>query len=532
MKKFLSILKATWILSALPVAFYSCSTDSDPDENQQEEAENGIIIKMENDGEEVDLPEGTGLGLFFLGADSSVTPYAMTVGEESESPMPDLNDMVSACAYSPYSSNLFNVDNYQEAQRFTVAVDQSNEDGYDNSNLMIAPLTQIANGGVSLKMQRMMAKVTVHVTDVTGNYDLNELDLTMRDRYTSVMADIQTATVTPLTDDINDIVPYKTTSNAYRVSASVILPPGNVGKGTEIVYMEINGDEFAYNMEADEEWISGKEYVYSLRLTSEGIVPYKSEVIDWTEGDNDLTGDVEMKVPYTIGDYITADGGFLKVNELTNGNKDDVVALVFSTDVSENDAQAGYNAYAVSVQPHANVGWIMDAVVDVSRTGFMDALGDLDGREHTEYILASSQYEGLADKTKCVFSYVNDLSKIDSESVSKWFVPSFGQMIQILNNLGDAGITDNTSIDESNPGSVALYSSENLDVINKVNSYGEALGKSLFANNGVYITTTESGSQFWNVNILNDHFEFGRSAYKTGNNRNVLVCIAVSLPEI
>lgn len=546
MKKILFVLNVALGLTILPMACVSCSDDDElSGEQQGAEDQQAVTIKIESGEEENDLPEGTGLELFFFGADASVASYEMTVGEENENPMPGLQDGMSVCAYSPTSGNLFTEANCQEPQRFSVVANQSDNDGYEGSSLMIAPMTQVVNGRADLKMRRMMAKVTVHVTDVTGHYNLNSLDMTMRNRYTSVMANLQTATVTPVTDgdaslssrsdgsNKADLAPYVTTRNGYRVSASVIVPPGQIEKGNELVYMTIDGQEFAYDMAAAEEWSSGKEYVYSMRLTNEGLVPYGSEVVDWTEGENDLTGAVETKVPYTVGDYITADGEFLRRTELESlGIRDDVAAIVFSTEVSEADAEAGYDAYAMAVEPQESVGWVITDVIDVSVASFTDALANLDGRTHTEDILESDAYTGLEDKSRCVFKYAEDKEPIQSETASCWFVPTFGQMIQILNNLGEAGITAETSLNESNPGSVALYVSANRNAINKVNGSCEALGKFPFRNIGVYVTVTESGSQFWNVNVHNDRFEFGRSAYKNGTSRNVLYCVAVKLPEI
>lgn len=532
MNKLSFMLKPTLILSVLLIAFYSCSTDSNLDGSEQgEETRNGVIIKMENDGGEVDIPKGTEIGLFFVGMDSSVTPYTMTAGEDNGDPMPDMKSILFACAYSPCSSNLFDVDNYQEAQCFTVADDQSDKGNYDNSNLMMASTARVVDGNVTLKMRRMMTKITVHLTDVTGNFDLKDLDMVFRNRYTSVMADLQTATVTPVigVDALTaDIKPYVTIRSSYRYSASVILPPGKVEKGDELVYMTVNGEEFVYKMDMDDEWQGDKEYIYSVRLTNEGLVPYKNEVVDWTEGDNSLTGDVETKVPYTVGDYITASGEFLRSTELNDGSKDDVVAIVFSTEVSDTDAQAGYDAYAMAVKPTSGMAWALGTgTVLTSCTVFTDALTDLDGRKHTQDILASTAYTGLNDKSACMFRHVSEMEKINSDAISPWFIPTFGQMVQILNNLGGAGITAETTIDETSPTNKALYVSANRDAIDKVNTTYSPLSAT-----GIYITVTESGNQLWNINVQNDRFEFGRSAYKTTGNRNLVCCIAVKLPEI
>ena len=45
------------------------------------------------------------------------------------------------------------------------------------------------------------------------------------------------------------------------------------------------------------------------------------------------------------------------------------------------------------------------------------------------------QIIGLNDKSACMFRHVSEMEKINSDAISPWFIPTFGQMVQILNNL-------------------------------------------------------------------------------------------------
>ena len=538
------------------MAFTACDSDDEPGEGGQPGAGNQpLTIKEEiGEGETADLPEGTGVGLFFISADASVTPFSVTIGQESDEPMPDMRDGMSICAYSPLSTNLFTAENYLEPQRFDVEANQSTEAGLQNSDLMLAPLTDVANGRAEVRLRHVMARVTVHITDVTGNYDLNDADLTMSDCNTGVMADIQTATATSIeassmspgdgTSQI-DIKPYITSHSSYRVSASVILPPGQRDRGDRLVSVKIGEEEFVYKMPDAEEWSSGKEYVYSMRLTNEGLVPYESYVTNWGEGSSDLTGNVETETVYGIGDYLMADGSILKPSQVTDANKADVKAVVFSTEVSEADAAAGYNAYAMDVKVTNYKTWGFTDLVGMSYNEFTDAIADMDGRTKTDDILTSDVYAALvategqegSQYKSSIFECLPRVGTAIPGVTSDWFVPSFGQMIQIMNNLGDAGITADTEIipegNGVNYGGSAMFESVGQEAVGKVNARVAALGLSDVLIDGVYITVTECGGNFWNIQVdnANECWKFGRNTGKSGSNRKTLCCVAVKLPK-
>lgn len=72
---------------------------------------------------------------------------------------------------------------------------------------MMSPLTTVAGGRAALVMEHKMAKLTVHITDVTGNYDLTAARLAMPSRLTTVTADIKQGTVTTVDGVKADITP-------------------------------------------------------------------------------------------------------------------------------------------------------------------------------------------------------------------------------------------------------------------------------------------------------------------------------------
>ena len=74
-----------------------------------------------------------------------------------------------------------------------------------------------------------------------------------------------------------------------------------------------------------------------------------------------------------------SDGTFVKNTGLTDEQKKNVVAVIFSKQVSEADAEEGYNAYAMGVERFGNKGWFMGNVALGSTCADFDAANaDLD----------------------------------------------------------------------------------------------------------------------------------------------------------
>lgn len=104
-----------------------------------------------------------------------------------------MKDGMQLTAYTP--SGLWTFDTYGQPLKFKVSTDQSTVENYEAADLKMAPLTAVTDGKAALVMEHMMAKVSVHITDVTGNYDLSTVTMIMPGMHTSVTADLAQHTV-------------------------------------------------------------------------------------------------------------------------------------------------------------------------------------------------------------------------------------------------------------------------------------------------------------------------------------------------
>lgn len=351
MKNNLTTLKAAMACALLAVApaFVACSDDGEGGDGDTGAQAALTVSVAEGDGTAAP-EEGTEVGLMAVTA-ADTTAYTATATASEAQPLAGVDALLAAmhdgmtlAAYSP--ATLWTADTYGEPVQFGVQTDQSTEAGYRASDLMMSPLTPVAGGRAALVMEHKMARLTVHITDVTGNYDLTAARLAMPSRLTTVTADLAQGTVTTVDGVKADITPYSPANNAYRASASAIVAPGTAEAGEPLVSVAIDGETFAYNLSEAAAFEAGKEYVYSMRLTNEGLVPYGSYVTAWGDTGEDLTGDAEEMLVYGVGDYLTSHGTFIKADRLTAADAKDVIAVVFSTQVSEGDAAEGYNAYA------------------------------------------------------------------------------------------------------------------------------------------------------------------------------------------
>lgn len=529
-----------WV--ALSMAFSSCGKD-DEVTDPVDEASVLTVSVAENDGT-VALAEGTTADLFAIeGSGSIVAQSTVTAVQHgqltgAEAITAVMKDGIQLTGYTP--SGLWTVDTYGQPKEFTVSTDQSTMENYEASDLRMAPLTAVTNGKAALVMNHVMTKVTVHLTDVTGNYDLSTVEMVMPGLHTAVTADLAQHTVTTVENKTEDITPYSPGNTPYRATATAVVAPGQVSGGDVLVRVTVGGKDFVYELPEDADWQSGTENVYSMRLTHEGLVPYGNYVTEWGDGENDLTGNLEEVFVYGPGDYLLSDGRFIKAGRLTAEQAADVVAVVFSKDVSETDAEAGYNAYAMGVKRITDKKYGISQLVGKHLSEYTSALADLDGRTKTGQLMASEEYQVLTDKDKTVFGSLDTYTQtyaLPSEVASGWFVPSFGQMIQILNNLGEAGLTAETEVTESN--NSQMYKSADLEVLNRINSCLVVVndGEEVFptAGDAIFATSTEANNTFWCVQLSNGgewKWAFGKNPQRSSTtaNRSLLPCTAVKLP--
>ena len=299
MKKIIDTLRGAALLAmvaAMPVVT-ACS-DDEGDGGGAGDAPRLTVVVAEGDGTSP-LDEGQTLGMFMTGGDgASFVSATVTAGAGGQLMGADaitaaMQDGMTLAAFTP--ADLWTAANYGQAVQFSVQTDQSAEAAYRASDLMMSPLTAVSGGKAALVMEHKMTKVSVHVTDVTGLYDLTQASMAMPSRLTTVDADLVQGTVTTVDGITADITCHSPGNSPYRASGQAVVAPGPVAAGAVLTSLAVDGETFTYSLPEGAEWQGGKEYVYSMRLTSEGLVPYDSYVTDWKDNGEDLSGDAEKQ---------------------------------------------------------------------------------------------------------------------------------------------------------------------------------------------------------------------------------------------
>lgn len=459
---------------------------------------------------------------------------------------------VSIYAYAPYNQDWagkLSTDN-----EFTVKTDQSSDADYCASDLMIGvpstgnPVSSTTEA-VQLNFKHKLTKLNINFNVGQSGVDLKGATVKVKNVKTTATVNIETGTVTEsATSASADITVAVFDAAATTFTASVIFVPQTITANTAFVEVTTSANSiFTAPLSQEVAFEGGKKYTYTAQFTGGGDEPVEMELKVGSVVDN---WEDALLDQYAIGDYITKDGRILKATELTEEDKPNVKAVIFSKEVSSADAAKGYNAYAMSVDVVTSKKWGKgDALVLSSVSDFSGALADLDGLSHTESILTNEYYTSIPDDEKggTIFEYCQrtDNLKPVGESGSNWFVPSIGQMIQIINNLGGAKIASNTEVSNNNMSSPIYYADE-PDIITAINAYATAVGraKELLSTNTetttTYVTSTEYDTKFWclqtnvsvNVEGQSTTFKwgFGKNAGKTGSNRVLIPCLAVKLP--
>lgn len=459
---------------------------------------------------------------------------------------------VSIYAYAPYNQDWagkLSTDN-----EFTVQADQSTDANYCASDLMIGvpstgnPVSSTTEA-VQLNFKHKLTKLNINFNVGQSGVDLKGATVKVKNVKTTATVNVQSGTATESTSSaVADITAAVFNAEATTFTASVIFVPQTITTNAAFVEVATSaGSTFTAPLSQEVAFEGGKKYTYTAQFTGGGDEPVEMELKVGSVVDN---WEDALLDQYAIGDYITKDGQILKSGDITADNMENVRAVIFSKEVSSADAALGYNAYAMSVDVVTSKKWGKgDALVLSSVSDFSGALADLDGLSHTESILTNEYYTSIPNEEKggTIFEYCQraDNLKPVGESGSNWFVPSIGQMIQIINNLGGAKIASNTEVSNNNMSSPIYYADE-PDIITAINAYATAVGrtKELLStdtkNTTTYVTSTEYDTKFWclqtNVSVKIDDvttsykWGFGKNAGKSGSNRVLIPCVAVTLP--
>lgn len=189
----------------------------------------------------------------------------------------------------------------------------------------------------------------------------------------------------------------------------------------------------------------------------------------------------EMATP---GSYFYADGTWskeLKTNKTPIG-------LIFSTEVSEVDRQAGFtHGYVVALKGLAGAPWTTEADEMESGTTISSAndadIKDLEGRTHTLHLM---QKPDIHPAAVAVTNYGNA-----PQSTSGWFLPSTGQLLTVFRNLGNMS---DDSFTRSTSGAPSWPSEDAVSAFSTLNSKFSKVGNDAYTPFGIYTWTSSEAN--------------------------------------
>lgn len=440
---------------------------------------------------------------------------------------------VSIYAYAPYNVDWNSSLNADKA--FTVSADQSTEKGFTDSDLLRGVPTNnslvASNEEVPIAFKHKLTKLNINFDTSDSNVDLKGAEVSILNTLPTTTLNVYSGAVGTASGTATEIKVASFASDATSFTACAVIVPQTINSGTDLVCVKVNSTVINAKLNQAVTFESGKKYTYTVKFngTSAELV-LGSSITEWEDGNKDFVSQ------YGVGDFILADGSFLKADDATTENTSNVRAVIFSTDVTATDAAEGYGAYAMNITPSYNKIWGSETVtINTGINTFADALTDMDGRGKTAAVLASETYKNLDNQSSTIFECLERITTVDNKDVvSTTFVPSFGQWIAFLNNLGSADITASTQLSADSNWD-PLWTSVDNTVIETINKYmtdhlGE--GKAILGtSNVVYLSVTESNqaAKFWAVQTSSNAWKFGKNPGKSGQ-RTALTCIAVKLP--
>jgi len=564
---------------AAAFAFTSCSSDDTESQSTQQDHTIRLVSTLEKGGTRstsdpqagTSLSTSSSLGVFAINNSTALTngnnePYSVD-GSGNLNPNTTANTMawpesgnVSFYAYAPFVAGA----NYYTANSFSVQTDQTTEANYLASDLVLAKNENVAKteSAVELSFNHLMAKVNITIQKATNA----TVDLT--NAKVSIINTQPTCTFKPnatgsgddkvlgaASGDVTEITLVSALGTA--TTACGIIVPQTLAANTGLVKIQTapgtaNNRILIAKLSAETTFASGQSYNFTAEIDDPAApITYitlklgSTNLVAW--GNNELGASTK---DFCLGDYILSDGSLLKANDVDFATKKaNVVAVIFSNNVCENDASLGYDGYAVSIEGKLstnNLAWATsNELVGTAVNTPADALSD--------YIGLARRNAFSSDFTTHPAFQCTGAPALTGDNLSAWFIPSMAQFVDIIQNLGEVSDIRSTINTAYNDGQTSNNNisvpkepvSSFLSFLSKINAYAVTVkgsGNVIITASGDgssdsscfgYVTASErDASNMWMIKFpaqdaANQRIYLSRGAPKTGDsNRNVLPIIA------
>lgn len=297
---FFSFHKQASLLAAQILMLTACSSKEDYQWEYWNEAENVASVSVQSeDGTTETLEPSTTMGIYIIDENGSVTWVIAEVDEHGNVILPPkaLSGQVVVC--TPVQPS-WGAAAFTGKQKFYVESDQSDEEYYEASDLMIGTMSSVAatrgftraDTNLHLSLKHMLAKVVIHVVDETGMMDFGQVNMQLLGMHNRVNVSLSQQTVETVENSIADIDMLAYNSTDRRISMAAIVPAQTIGEGEEFFKVNMPGNSRLGILPSETVLEADKTFVYQVRYTENGPVLESSFITKWEDDGSETVLDI------------------------------------------------------------------------------------------------------------------------------------------------------------------------------------------------------------------------------------------------
>lgn len=253
-----------------------------------------VSVQTENGGSEL-LEAGTTIGVYVVDENGKVTWVNATVDQYGNVVLPQEALTGKTIVYTPVQPG-WGLAAFSSTPSFYVKPDQSDEEGYEDSDLMIGTATAStadaraftrAVTSINIRLKHMMAKVIVHVVDETGMMDFRTAVMSLLHMKNGVTVSLPEQSVTTIENSISDIEMQAYSITDRRLSMRAIVAPQTKEAGEELFELVIPGSRRLCVLPSEAVMTAEQAYVYQVRYTEDGPVLESSYITNWDSAEEE-----------------------------------------------------------------------------------------------------------------------------------------------------------------------------------------------------------------------------------------------------
>lgn len=287
----------TTLLAGITMMLSACSSSNEEYKWESWETtgnEATVSVQTENGGSEL-LEAGTTLGIYVVNEDGSVTWVNATVDQYGNVILPPEALTGKTIVYTPVQPG-WGMAAFSSTPSFYVKPDQSDEDDYENSDLMIGTVTAStaaaraftrASTSVNITLKHMMAKVIINIVDDTGIMDFRSASMNLLHMKNGVTVSLPEQSVTTIENSISDIEMQAYSITDRRLSMRAIVAPQTKEAGEELFELVIPGSRRLCVLPSEAVITAEQAYVYQVRYTEDGPVLESSYITNWDSAEEE-----------------------------------------------------------------------------------------------------------------------------------------------------------------------------------------------------------------------------------------------------